>query len=134
MKCDKAVQKCLSFSKSGNKTLYLIQYCFRLLELLEAFGLAVGMGCTPSIHVNQTGVVYCRDSDESNSPRGSYSATIHTHIIKTDSSEVTSISRPISPGKQKRKDCREKEVSTTSNNAVETQTTSVQMKVFRVVF
>lgn len=98
------------------------------MELLEAFGLAVGMGCTPSIHVNQTGVVYCRDSDESNSPRGSYSATIHTHIIKTDSSEVTSISRPISPGKQKRKDCREKEVSTTSNNAVETQTTSVQMK------
>lgn len=90
------------------------------------------MGCTPSIHVNQTGVVYCRDSDESNSPRGSYSATIHTHIIKTDSSEVTSISRPISPGKQKRKDCREKEVSTTSNNAVETQTTNVQMKVFRV--
>ncbi|CAH1797928.1 unnamed protein product, partial [Owenia fusiformis] len=29
------------------------------------------MGCTPSIHVSQTGVVYCRDSDESTSPRPS---------------------------------------------------------------
>lgn len=29
------------------------------------------MGCTPSIHVSQTGVVYCRESDESNSPRPS---------------------------------------------------------------
>ena len=34
------------------------------------------MGCTPSIHVSQTGVVYCRESDESNSPRpSSLSAT-----------------------------------------------------------
>ena len=29
------------------------------------------MGCTPSIHVSQTGVVYCRESDDSNSPRPS---------------------------------------------------------------
>ncbi|XP_077398958.1 high affinity cAMP-specific and IBMX-insensitive 3',5'-cyclic phosphodiesterase 8B [Vanacampus margaritifer] len=26
------------------------------------------MGCAPSIHVSQSGVIYCRDSDESNSP------------------------------------------------------------------
>lgn len=29
------------------------------------------MGCAPSITVSQSGVVYCRDSDESNSPRPS---------------------------------------------------------------
>ena len=34
------------------------------------------MGCTPSIHVNQTGVVYCRDSDESTSQHASQSATV----------------------------------------------------------
>ena len=34
------------------------------------------MGCTPSIHVNQTGVVYCRDSEASNSPLASHSATV----------------------------------------------------------
>ncbi|XP_066237807.1 high affinity cAMP-specific and IBMX-insensitive 3',5'-cyclic phosphodiesterase 8B isoform X2 [Saccopteryx leptura] len=27
------------------------------------------MGCAPSIHVSQSGVIYCRDSDESHSPR-----------------------------------------------------------------
>ncbi|KAK7116051.1 hypothetical protein V1264_001805 [Littorina saxatilis] len=41
------------------------------------------MGCTPSIHVSQTGVVYCRESDDSNSPRPSAlsSATFHTHVV-----------------------------------------------------
>lgn len=28
-----------------------------------------GMGCAPSIHVSQSGVLYCRDSDSSGSPR-----------------------------------------------------------------
>ncbi len=38
------------------------------------------MGCTPSIHVSQTGVVYCRESEESNSPRPSTLGTVtHTH-------------------------------------------------------
>ena len=31
------------------------------------------MGCTPSIHVSQTGVVFCQDSDESSSPINSVS-------------------------------------------------------------
>ena len=31
----------------------------------------VTMGCTPSIHVSQTGVIYCQDSDESSSPHNS---------------------------------------------------------------
>ncbi|KAK7492626.1 hypothetical protein BaRGS_00016105, partial [Batillaria attramentaria] len=50
------------------------------------------MGCTPSIHVSQTGVVYCRESDDSNSPRPSaYSATTfhatHTHVVRREGSE-----------------------------------------------
>lgn len=54
------------------------------------------MGCTPSIHVNQTGVVYCRDSDGSNSPRASHSATViagNTVVLTetTDSSHSSSI-------------------------------------------
>ncbi|XP_078621466.1 high affinity cAMP-specific and IBMX-insensitive 3',5'-cyclic phosphodiesterase 8B-like isoform X4 [Branchiostoma floridae x Branchiostoma japonicum] len=40
------------------------------------------MGCAPSIHVSQSGVVYCRDSDGgSNSPHPSgFSRSYHTHI------------------------------------------------------
>lgn len=49
------------------------------------------MGCTPSIHVNQTGVVYCRDSDASNSPRASHSATViaSTTVVRTDQTETS---------------------------------------------
>ncbi|XP_072051313.1 high affinity cAMP-specific and IBMX-insensitive 3',5'-cyclic phosphodiesterase 8B-like [Amphiura filiformis] len=39
------------------------------------------MGCAPSITVSQSGVVYCRDSDESNSPKpSSFSQQQHVHI------------------------------------------------------
>lgn len=50
------------------------------------------MGCTPSIHVNQTGVVYCRDSDASNSSRASHSATViaSTTVVRADTTEATS--------------------------------------------
>ncbi|KAK2164839.1 hypothetical protein LSH36_58g11014 [Paralvinella palmiformis] len=43
------------------------------------------MGCTPSIQVSQTGVVYCRDSDSSsNSPRhSSNSHGIFTQTVST---------------------------------------------------
>ena len=49
------------------------------------------MGCTPSIHVNQTGVVYCRDSDTSNSPRASHSATViaSTTVVRTETTETS---------------------------------------------
>ncbi|XP_053405359.1 high affinity cAMP-specific and IBMX-insensitive 3',5'-cyclic phosphodiesterase 8B-like isoform X2 [Mercenaria mercenaria] len=49
------------------------------------------MGCTPSIHVNQTGVVYCRDSDGSNSPRASHSATViaGTTVVRTETTETS---------------------------------------------
>uniref|UniRef100_A0A3P9M9M3 Phosphodiesterase n=2 Tax=Oryzias latipes TaxID=8090 RepID=A0A3P9M9M3_ORYLA len=51
------------------------------------------MGCAPSIHVSQSGVIYCRDSDESNSPhqtttisQGTATA-LHGLFIKTDAAE-----------------------------------------------
>ncbi|XP_072848773.2 high affinity cAMP-specific and IBMX-insensitive 3',5'-cyclic phosphodiesterase 8B isoform X1 [Pogona vitticeps] len=51
------------------------------------------MGCAPSIHVSQSGVIYCRDSDESNSPRQTASlsqgtaATLHGLFVKTDAAD-----------------------------------------------
>lgn len=51
-----------------------------------------GMGCAPSIHVSQSGVIYCRDSDESNSPHQTTTisqgtATLHGLFIKTDAAD-----------------------------------------------
>uniref|UniRef100_A0A4W3GJ48 Phosphodiesterase n=1 Tax=Callorhinchus milii TaxID=7868 RepID=A0A4W3GJ48_CALMI len=50
------------------------------------------MGCAPSIHVSQSGVIYCRDSDESNSPHQTTTisqgtATVHGFFIKTDAAD-----------------------------------------------
>ncbi|KAJ8286957.1 hypothetical protein GJAV_G00045330 [Gymnothorax javanicus] len=52
------------------------------------------MGCAPSIHVSQSGVIYCRDSDESNSPHQTTTisqgtaATLHGLFIKTDAADT----------------------------------------------
>ncbi|XP_034048150.1 LOW QUALITY PROTEIN: high affinity cAMP-specific and IBMX-insensitive 3',5'-cyclic phosphodiesterase 8B [Thalassophryne amazonica] len=52
------------------------------------------MGCAPSIHVSQSGVIYCRDSDESNSPHQTTTisqgtaTTLHGLFIKTDAAET----------------------------------------------
>lgn len=48
------------------------------------------MGCTPSIHVNQTGLVICRESEDSNSHIASYSAAYHTRVVKSDGTTETS--------------------------------------------
>ncbi|XP_072715096.1 high affinity cAMP-specific and IBMX-insensitive 3',5'-cyclic phosphodiesterase 8B isoform X6 [Ciconia boyciana] len=50
------------------------------------------MGCAPSIHVSQSGVIYCRDSDESNSPHQTTTisqgaAALHGLFIKTDAAD-----------------------------------------------
>ncbi|KAM6109120.1 high affinity cAMP-specific and IBMX-insensitive 3',5'-cyclic phosphodiesterase 8B [Phoenicopterus ruber ruber] len=50
------------------------------------------MGCAPSIHVSQSGVIYCRDSDESCSPHQTTTisqgtATLHGLFIKTDAAD-----------------------------------------------
>ncbi|XP_061875539.1 high affinity cAMP-specific and IBMX-insensitive 3',5'-cyclic phosphodiesterase 8B isoform X5 [Colius striatus] len=51
------------------------------------------MGCAPSIHVSQSGVIYCRDSEESNSPHQTTTisqgtATLHGLFIKTDAADA----------------------------------------------
>ncbi|XP_074850349.1 high affinity cAMP-specific and IBMX-insensitive 3',5'-cyclic phosphodiesterase 8B isoform X2 [Carettochelys insculpta] len=52
------------------------------------------MGCAPSIHVSQSGVIYCRDSDESTSPhqtaalsQGAAAAPLHGLFVKTDAAD-----------------------------------------------
>ncbi|NWQ80366.1 PDE8B phosphodiesterase, partial [Columbina picui] len=50
------------------------------------------MGCAPSIHVSQNGLIYCRDSDESKSPHQTTTtsqgtATLHGLFIKTDAAD-----------------------------------------------
>ncbi|XP_046944275.1 high affinity cAMP-specific and IBMX-insensitive 3',5'-cyclic phosphodiesterase 8B isoform X10 [Lynx rufus] len=61
------------------------------------------MGCAPSIHVSQSGVIYCRDSDESNSPRQTTSvsqgpaAPLHGLFVQTDAADVIPRSRASGP-------------------------------------
>ncbi|XP_040512026.1 high affinity cAMP-specific and IBMX-insensitive 3',5'-cyclic phosphodiesterase 8B isoform X4 [Gallus gallus] len=50
------------------------------------------MGCAPSIHVSQSGVIYCRDSDESNSPHQTTTisqgaSTLHGLFVKSDAAD-----------------------------------------------
>ncbi|XP_027527398.1 high affinity cAMP-specific and IBMX-insensitive 3',5'-cyclic phosphodiesterase 8B isoform X2 [Neopelma chrysocephalum] len=50
------------------------------------------MGCAPSIHVSHSGVIYCRDSEESNSPHQTTTisqgtATLHGLFVKTDAAD-----------------------------------------------
>ncbi|KAM9693672.1 high affinity cAMP-specific and IBMX-insensitive 3',5'-cyclic phosphodiesterase 8B isoform 9-T9 [Trichechus inunguis] len=61
------------------------------------------MGCAPSIHVSQSGVIYCRDSDESNSPRQTTSvsqgpaAPLHGLFVQTDAADAVPPSRAAGP-------------------------------------
>lgn len=61
------------------------------------------MGCAPSIHVSQSGVIYCRDSDESNSPRQTTSvsqgptARLHGLFVQTDAADAVPQSRASGP-------------------------------------
>ncbi|XP_058679246.1 high affinity cAMP-specific and IBMX-insensitive 3',5'-cyclic phosphodiesterase 8B isoform X8 [Ammospiza caudacuta] len=50
------------------------------------------MGCAPSIHVSHSGVIYCRDSEESNSPHQTTTisqgtTTLHGLFVKTDAAD-----------------------------------------------
>lgn len=61
------------------------------------------MGCAPSIHVSQSGVIYCRDSDESNSPRQTtgvsqgLAAPLHGLFVQTDAADAIPPSRASRP-------------------------------------
>lgn len=50
-----------------------------------------GMGCTPSIQVNQTGVVFCRESEESNSYINSFSSSYPTRVLRTEAGEPSNL-------------------------------------------
>nr|XP_030859051.2 high affinity cAMP-specific and IBMX-insensitive 3',5'-cyclic phosphodiesterase 8B isoform X2 [Gorilla gorilla gorilla] len=62
-----------------------------------------GMGCAPSIHVSQSGVIYCRDSDESSSPRQTTSvsqgpaAPLPGLFVQTDAADAIPPSRASGP-------------------------------------
>nr|XP_035147244.1 high affinity cAMP-specific and IBMX-insensitive 3',5'-cyclic phosphodiesterase 8B isoform X7 [Callithrix jacchus] len=62
-----------------------------------------GMGCAPSIHVSQSGVIYCRDSDESNSPHQTTSvsqgpaAPLPGLFVQTDAADAIPPSRASGP-------------------------------------
>lgn len=53
--------------------------------------LGTGMGCTPSIHVNQTGVVFCRESEESNSYINSFSSSYPTRVLRAETGETSNL-------------------------------------------
>ncbi|XP_078221417.1 high affinity cAMP-specific and IBMX-insensitive 3',5'-cyclic phosphodiesterase 8B isoform X13 [Callithrix jacchus] len=61
------------------------------------------MGCAPSIHVSQSGVIYCRDSDESNSPHQTTSvsqgpaAPLPGLFVQTDAADAIPPSRASGP-------------------------------------
>ncbi|XP_063114454.1 high affinity cAMP-specific and IBMX-insensitive 3',5'-cyclic phosphodiesterase 8B isoform X8 [Cavia porcellus] len=61
------------------------------------------MGCAPSIHVSQSGVIYCRDSDESNSPRQTSgvsqgpAAPLHGLFVQTDAADAVPAGRALGP-------------------------------------
>uniref|UniRef100_A0A8C9IMN0 Phosphodiesterase n=1 Tax=Piliocolobus tephrosceles TaxID=591936 RepID=A0A8C9IMN0_9PRIM len=61
------------------------------------------MGCAPSIHVSQSGVIYCQDSDESNSPRQTTSvsqgpaAPLPGLFVQTDAADAIPPSRASGP-------------------------------------
>ncbi|XP_004647851.1 high affinity cAMP-specific and IBMX-insensitive 3',5'-cyclic phosphodiesterase 8B isoform X1 [Octodon degus] len=61
------------------------------------------MGCAPSIHVSQSGVIYCRDSDESSSPRQTSGVSqgpaepLHGLFVQTDAADVVPAGRAPGP-------------------------------------
>ncbi|KAJ8405641.1 hypothetical protein AAFF_G00316210 [Aldrovandia affinis] len=81
------------------------------------------MGCAPSIHVSQSGVIYCRDSDESNSPHQTTTisqapaTTLHGLFIKTEAADsipsvVTYQTRYTRTNSQRGNSCIEAETQT----------------------
>uniref|UniRef100_A0A8B9LUG6 Phosphodiesterase n=1 Tax=Astyanax mexicanus TaxID=7994 RepID=A0A8B9LUG6_ASTMX len=62
------------------------------------------MGCAPSIHVSQSGVIYCRDSDESNSPRQT-AALSHGLFVKSDAADSLPSVIAYQSGRRERTDC-----------------------------
>ncbi|XP_071658724.1 high affinity cAMP-specific and IBMX-insensitive 3',5'-cyclic phosphodiesterase 8B isoform X5 [Patagioenas fasciata] len=103
------------------------------------------MGCAPSIHVSQSGLIYCRDSDESSSPHQTTTisqgtATLHGLFIKTDAADsipavlAYQSRQPPPSGDRRRKERRDPGASARARTPrccgieVETQTSNTSIK------
>ncbi|XP_034997348.1 high affinity cAMP-specific and IBMX-insensitive 3',5'-cyclic phosphodiesterase 8B isoform X1 [Hippoglossus stenolepis] len=95
------------------------------------------MGCAPSIHVSQSGVIYCRDSDESNSPHQTTTisqgtaATLHGLFIKTDAAETIPAVITYQSRHSRNNSCRERKENSGGHIRIEaeTQTSRTGVKV-----
>ncbi|XP_062268715.1 high affinity cAMP-specific and IBMX-insensitive 3',5'-cyclic phosphodiesterase 8B isoform X1 [Platichthys flesus] len=95
------------------------------------------MGCAPSIHVSQSGVIYCRDSDESNSPHQTTTisqgtaATLHGLFIKTDAAETIPSVITYQNRHSRSNSCREPKENSDGHIRIEaeTQTSRTSVKV-----
>ncbi|RVE66107.1 hypothetical protein OJAV_G00123170 [Oryzias javanicus] len=95
------------------------------------------MGCAPSIHVSQSGVIYCRDSDESNSPhqtttisQGTATA-LHGLFIKTDAADNIPSVITYQSRHARNNSCRDRKDSSGARGRIEaeTQTSNSSVKV-----
>ncbi|XP_075885631.1 high affinity cAMP-specific and IBMX-insensitive 3',5'-cyclic phosphodiesterase 8B isoform X1 [Nelusetta ayraudi] len=95
------------------------------------------MGCAPSIHVSQSGVIYCRDSDESNSPHQTTTisqgtaATLHGLFIKTDAAESIPSVITYQSRHSRNNSCRDRKENSGAHVRIEaeTQTSHTSVKV-----
>ncbi|XP_075935024.1 high affinity cAMP-specific and IBMX-insensitive 3',5'-cyclic phosphodiesterase 8B isoform X5 [Anarhichas minor] len=95
------------------------------------------MGCAPSIHVSQSGVIYCRDSDESNSPHQTTTisqgtaATLHGLFIKTDAAETIPSALTYQSSHSRNNSCRDHKENSGGGHVrieAETQTSYTSVK------
>ncbi|GFR96555.1 phosphodiesterase [Elysia marginata] len=80
------------------------------------------MGCTPSIHVSHTGVVYCRDNEEAvNSTQGTLTTTTTT-TTSTAAAAATAVhvSTRSGPGRSSGRGHKEKQLAIVSSSASST--------------
>uniref|UniRef100_A0A8C9YIW3 Phosphodiesterase n=1 Tax=Sander lucioperca TaxID=283035 RepID=A0A8C9YIW3_SANLU len=95
------------------------------------------MGCAPSIHVSQSGVIYCRDSDESNSPHQTTTisqgtaATLHGLFIKSDAAETIPSVIAYQSRHSRNNSCRDRKENSGGHIRIEaeTQTSHTSVKV-----
>ena len=73
---------------------------------------AADMGCTPSIHVSHTGVVYCRDNEETNSPQGTLTTSAAASATTTTTTATAvHVSTRGGPGRNSGKGQKEKQLA-----------------------
>ena len=84
---------------------------------------AADMGCTPSIHVSHTGVVYCRDNEEAatSSPQGTLSAS---GTASATTATAVHVSTRGGPGRSSGRGHKDKQLAVMSSTAAAVTTSS----------